>query len=75
MLDFDKYECYNLPHVTTFPGFSYGDIGHADKVCIYRWFTRNYSGRAKYLNFFEISIVAFNVCNLNQIGTQSIVFF
>ena len=23
MLDFDKYECYNLPHVTTCPSFPY----------------------------------------------------
>ena len=23
MLDFHKYECYNLPHVTTCPGFPY----------------------------------------------------
>ena len=23
MLDLDKYECYNLPHVTTCPGFPY----------------------------------------------------
>ena len=33
-----------------------------------------YSSKAKYLNFLEISIIAFNVCNLNQIRTQSIVF-
>ena len=35
MLDFHKYECYNLPHVTTFPGLPYeqwrnrGTIGEA----------------------------------------------
>ena len=23
LLDFDKYECYNLPHVTTCPGLPY----------------------------------------------------
>ena len=23
MLDFDKYECYNLPHITTCPGLLY----------------------------------------------------
>ena len=23
MLDFDKYECYNLPHVTTCPSLPY----------------------------------------------------
>ena len=31
---------------------------------------RTSSSKAKYLNFLGISVVAFDVCNLNQIGTK-----
>ena len=32
-----------------------------------------YLSKEKYLDFLKISIVAFNICDLNQIGTRSIV--
>ena len=35
---------------------------------------KTYSSKAKYLNFLKISVVAFNICNLNQIGTENMVF-
>ena len=48
-------------------------LAFIDCTCIYR-FTKNLSNKAKYLNFVEISIVAFNVWNLNQVDTVSTVF-
>ena len=46
MLDFDKYKCYNLPHVTTCPDLSYqvfcNIIETAAKKTIPRGYGNNY---------------------------------
>ena len=52
----------------------YGYTGMQVRPASINGLPKTYSSKAKYLNFLEISIVAFNVCNLNQIGTRSIVF-
>ena len=44
----------------------YGCTGHANKTCLYIQLTKNLFKKSKRFEFF--------VCNLNQIGTQNIVF-